>query len=54
MLDKDVELGIIFHAASLNPDIGMRGNRKSGRISREIPGNRVLSNPSPSANLVGF
>jgi hypothetical protein len=47
MLDKDVEVGIIFHAASLNPDIGMRGNQKSGRISREIHGNRVLFKPKP-------
>ena len=53
-LDKETARGIIFEYDSLNPGIGIRGNRYSGRIFREIPGNRVLSYPSPSANLVGF
>jgi len=35
MLDKDVRVGIIFHAASLNPDIGDEEEPVIGAYFRE-------------------
>jgi hypothetical protein len=38
MLDKDASVGIIFHAASLNPDIGCGGTVYRGVFPGKSPG----------------